>query len=200
MSDRWPTTMSLEVAAEFASLAGLHVWNGMEAVRGPGRRRRAAARREKRRCAQCGVTFTPARRRGPVPSHCSGKCYKRGHGAKAYRAVKRDPEQYQVRLLAARAQQERRRRERGAVPWPQRKLSVAATYGAWVVLRELVDRRERDRMVLCRCVCGTEKAVRLSHLRSGRSAHCSRCSARERRARQMAGPQRGPVLGEAKHG
>ena len=182
--ERWPT-LSLEVAVELGRYSGLAQWRDMEAVRGPGRRKRKAERGKKRRCRQCNASFIVPARRGPIPLYCSPACCKRWHGTRKYRAVKHDAEQYQVHLLAARVWQETRRREQGAVPWSQRKLPVAPSYGAWTVLRELTQRRGQ-RMVLCRCACGNEKPVQFAHLRSGRSSRCARCSARAKRSRPMA--------------
>ena len=44
-------------------------------------------------------------------------------------------------------------------------------YGRWSVVCE-AERNQRGRRFLCRCACGTERVVRLTHLRQGRSKSC----------------------------
>jgi len=50
---------------------------------------------------------------------------------------------------------------------PIRKLEVGKVYGYWKVL-EKID----GKYVLCRCVCGKEKPIQISHLRFGYSKSC----------------------------
>ncbi len=51
-------------------------------------------------------------------------------------------------------------------------------FGYWTVL----SRRDDARTVLCRCDCGLEKLVRLTHLRSGGSRGCRSCTNRDAQA------------------
>ena len=46
-------------------------------------------------------------------------------------------------------------------------------HGELTVVREVESKGKRQ--VLCKCSCGNELAVRLSHLRSGHSQTCGRC-------------------------
>lgn len=46
-------------------------------------------------------------------------------------------------------------------------------YGDLQVVREVES--EGKRQVLCKCSCGNEATVRLSHLRSGHSQTCGKC-------------------------
>lgn len=46
-------------------------------------------------------------------------------------------------------------------------------YGELTVVREVES--EGKRQVLCKCSCGNEATVRLSHLRSGHSSTCGKC-------------------------
>lgn len=55
---------------------------------------------------------------------------------------------------------------------------VGERFGRYVVLRE-VERAGRARRFLCRCDCGTEKVVRLNHLRRGTIRSCG-CLAKDR--------------------
>lgn len=43
-------------------------------------------------------------------------------------------------------------------------------YGRWKVIKELYS--SKDRIFLCKCDCGTEKSVKLSSLKNGRSKSC----------------------------
>ncbi len=54
------------------------------------------------------------------------------------------------------------------------------TYGNWTILKELDKSQVGKRTVLARCKCGTEKAVQLGNLRSGKSTQCSSCAKRGR--------------------
>lgn len=46
------------------------------------------------------------------------------------------------------------------------------TYGRWTVVK-FVDRDQKNNgRYLCRCECGTEKIVRLTHIKSGKSKSC----------------------------
>lgn len=49
----------------------------------------------------------------------------------------------------------------------RRKLSQGEKFGYWEVIKET-----KDRKVLCRCECGTEKEVQKKHLISGASTSC----------------------------
>lgn len=48
---------------------------------------------------------------------------------------------------------------------------IGETFGRWAVLGE-APRETYQRMVLCRCACGVERVVRVSHLKSGGSKSC----------------------------
>lgn len=47
-------------------------------------------------------------------------------------------------------------------------------YGELTVVRE-VEASAGKRHVLCKCVCGQQKTVRLGHLTSGHSTSCGKC-------------------------
>lgn len=50
-------------------------------------------------------------------------------------------------------------------------------FGKWTVLSEVEPyKKGKQTTVMCRCDCGKEKAVRLTHLYRGRSSKCHRCA------------------------
>jgi len=51
-------------------------------------------------------------------------------------------------------------------------------FGKWTVIRE-VEKRGKNRYVLCRCACGREKPVMVQTLASGDSTRCRSCSNRK---------------------
>lgn len=53
-----------------------------------------------------------------------------------------------------------------------------SVYGDWVVLSESSPSRGGRRRFICRCSCGVERAVDLSHMRGGRSTGCGCRAAR----------------------
>jgi hypothetical protein len=53
-------------------------------------------------------------------------------------------------------------------------------YGRWTAL-QFAERRNRRQYWLCRCDCGTERAVSLSDLKNGKSTSCG-CLTKERSA------------------
>lgn len=48
---------------------------------------------------------------------------------------------------------------------------VGKTFGAWTALKK-VQHGSRNSMWLCRCQCGTEKVIRSTELKNGRSKSC----------------------------
>lgn len=61
------------------------------------------------------------------------------------------------------------------------KLSIqhGEKYGRWTIFKEVPRRGRSSRHFICRCDCGTERIVSLSHLRMGKSKSCG-CFRRER--------------------
>ena len=57
-------------------------------------------------------------------------------------------------------------------------------FSRWSVLHRLPNRRGGYAVWMCRCDCGTERAVLSSHLRRGKSISCG-CHAKEVRASQV---------------
>ena len=60
-------------------------------------------------------------------------------------------------------------------------VAIGQRYGRWTVLEDLVGKQYRK--LLCQCVCGTQRAVRLSHLRNGSSLSCGCLSLEQARDR-----------------
>ena len=60
-------------------------------------------------------------------------------------------------------------------------VDIGQRYGRWTVLEELGGSHHRK--LLCRCDCGTQSAVRLSHLRDGSSLSCGCLSAQRAKER-----------------
>lgn len=60
-------------------------------------------------------------------------------------------------------------------------VAIGQRYGRWIVLEELGGSHHRK--LLCRCDCGTQRAVRLSHLRDGASLSCGCLSAKRAKER-----------------
>lgn len=58
------------------------------------------------------------------------------------------------------------------------------TFGDWLVVRFSHKNQSRTAYWLCRCVCGTEKAIRSSHLMSGASSGCG-CAASKQFAESL---------------
>ena len=50
-------------------------------------------------------------------------------------------------------------------------------FGRWIAIEPAGTDRNQQRIWLCECSCGTERAVRLSDLKSGKSASCGCVSA-----------------------
>ena len=51
--------------------------------------------------------------------------------------------------------------------------SIAGSrFGRWIALHELPERKNEHRMWMCRCDCGTERAVKQLHLIGGHSKSC----------------------------
>lgn len=69
---------------------------------------------------------------------------------------------------------------------------VGDRFDRWTVLSYLENNRHNQRMVMCRCDCGVEKAVALYTLISGRSRSCADCLTKEtRRGRLSKQKQKG---------
>lgn len=51
-------------------------------------------------------------------------------------------------------------------------------FGDYTVLGDCVSDNQKERMVLCRCACGTEKPVSIQKLIIGRSKRCKECAAK----------------------
>lgn len=60
-------------------------------------------------------------------------------------------------------------------------VTIGQRYGRWTVLEDLVGNQYRK--LLCQCDCGTQRAVRLSHLRNGASLSCGCLSAKRAKER-----------------
>ena len=60
-------------------------------------------------------------------------------------------------------------------------VDIGQRYGRWTVLEELGGSHHRK--LLCRCDCGIQRAVRLSHLRDGSSLSCGCLSAKRAKER-----------------
>lgn len=58
---------------------------------------------------------------------------------------------------------------------------IGQHFGRWTVLEDLGGKQYRK--LLCQCDCGTQRAVRLSHLRNGSSLSCGCLSAEQARDR-----------------
>lgn len=54
-------------------------------------------------------------------------------------------------------------------------VSAGDRFGLWTVIREIDAREDRQRRVLCRCDCGTQKEVLLFHMLHGKSSGCLKC-------------------------
>ncbi len=54
------------------------------------------------------------------------------------------------------------------------KVTTGDVYGELTVVRE-VEATAGKRHVLCQCVCGQQRTVRLGHLSSGHSTSCGKC-------------------------
>lgn len=70
----------------------------------------------------------------------------------------------------------------GCNPRKARELAPGSQFGRWVVLGPAPRGRDGSPRSLCRCECGTEKAVHIDNLTAGKSRGCPSCGARNRRS------------------
>jgi hypothetical protein len=61
----------------------------------------------------------------------------------------------------------------------KRELFAGETFAQWTILDPTSIMRKGSRLVVCQCVCGTTKAVHVTHLIHNRSTACRSCATKE---------------------